>query len=292
MILVEQETPITARVLAHLPQCQGIMKCSVGVNGVDIDAATNHGILVCNAAGFCAEDVSDHAIALLLVCLRSIHHMDRNIRNGGWFDFPLTGPIRRVQNLTLGVVGYGNIGRAVVRKMSAFRNRILVNDPYVEREPGIEFVTLQRLLSESDIVSLHVPLTMETRDLLGTAQFAAMKPTAILVNTSRGAVVDEKALVQALQERRIAAAALDVMAEEPLPPSSPLLQLDNVVLTPHYAGHSAESMAALRNLVADSAEAILTGYHPPFPVNPAVRPRVPLKPWKSFAEYRHARKRV
>jgi D-3-phosphoglycerate dehydrogenase len=289
MILVEQQlTPITDRVIANVPECQAIMKCSIGVDTVDMEAASSHGIIVCNAAGFCAEEVSDHAIALLLGCVRRIHAMDANIRQGGWFDFPSSGSIRRVQKLTLGLIGFGAIGRAVARKMSGFRMRLLVHDSYVQAESGAEFVPLQRLLSESDIVSLHVPLTTETRNLLGTAQFADMKSTAFLINTSRGGVVDENALVQALQERRIAGAGLDVVAQEPLPESSPLRKLDNVVLTPHYAGHSADSMEALANLVADSTEAILKGYWPPFPVNPKALPRTALKPWKTFEQSRTA----
>jgi D-3-phosphoglycerate dehydrogenase len=172
--------------------------------------------------------------------------------------------------------------------MSGFQMPMLVTDPYAAPQPGIEFVSLERLLKESDLVSVHVPLTDATRNLLGKAELRAMKPSAILVNTSRGGVIDESALVFALQERWISGAGLDVMAQEPLPLSSPLRDMDNVVLTPHYAGHSEDSMAGLRELVAGSVEAVLKGYWPPFPANPEIRPRVPLQPWNVFEETRAA----
>src|SRR5437868_11847704 len=289
VVLAERaEAPLSARVIESLPQCIAIMKCSVGMDYVDFAAAARYGIVVCNAAGFCAEEVSDHAVALVLSCARRIHAMDRNIRRGGWFDFSHAGSIRRVRNSTLGLIGFGAIGRAVARKMSGFQMPILVTDPYAAPQPGVEFVSLERLLKESDLVSVQVPLSDATRNLLGKAELRAMKPSAILVNTSRGGVLDGRALGVAVQERWISGAGPDVMVQEPLPLSSPLRDMDNVVLTPHYAGHSDDSMASLRDLVAGSVEAVLKGYWPPFPANPEIRPRVPLQPWKLFEETRAA----
>ena len=286
IVLVEYPvTPITARVAANLPQCWAIVKYGVGLDNVDIAAATEHGIVVCNAAEYCVEEVSDHTVGLLLAGLRRIVVLDRNIRTGGWHDFPIRNELRRVSSLTLGLVGLGRIGSAVARKMSGFRMRILATDPYIpppDPRLGVEMVDLDRLLQESDIVSLHTPLTDETRGMIGKRAFRAMKSSALLVNTSRGPVVDEEALIRALQEGRIDGAALDVMTQEPLPPTSPLREMDNVVLTPHYAARSEESLLDLRNCMADSVEALLLGYWPPFPANPAVRPRIPLRPWKEF----------
>jgi D-3-phosphoglycerate dehydrogenase len=286
IVLVEYPiTPITARVTANLPQCWAIVKYGVGLDNVDIGAATKHGIVVCNAADYCLEEVSDHTVGLMLAALRRIVVLDANIRAGGWHDFTIRRELRRVSSLTLGLVGLGRIGSAVARKMSGFRMRILATDPYIpppDPSLGVEMVDLDRLLQESDVISLHTPLTDETRGMMGERAFRIMKPSALLVNTSRGPVVDEEALVRALQEGRIAGAALDVMTEEPLAPSSPLREMDNVVLTPHYAARSEESLRDLRTCMADSVEALLRGYWPPFPANPTVRPRIALKPWKEF----------
>ena len=284
VLLEYPNTPLTSRVAANLPQCWAIVRYGIGLDNVDVRAATEHGIVVCNTAEFCIEEVSDHALALLLASARRILPMDRNIRAGGWFDFPQRQPMRRIRNLTLGLIGFGRIARAVARKISGFQLRVLATDPYVAPDPGlgVELVEREVLLRESDLISIHTPLTDETRGSIGESELRAMKESAILVNTSRGAVVDEAALIRALQEGWIAGAALDVMVEEPLPPASPLRTLENVVLTPHYAAQSEESLLDLRTAVADSVEALVRGYWPPFPANPHVVPRIPLKPWSEF----------
>ena len=286
VVLVEDNTILLdATVFDALPHCRAIVQYGIGVDHVDIAAATRCGIVVCHAADFCIEEVSDHAVALLLAGARQILAMDRRIRAGGWFDFERTGPLRRIASLTLGLVGWGRIARAVARKMSGFRMRVLATDPYVGAlgvEPGVELVPAERLWREADLISIHVPLTRETRGLVGEAALRAMKPTALIVNTSRGPVIDQDSLVRALRERWIGGAALDVLSEEPMPASSPLRTLSNVILTPHYAGQSEESMAHLHKTVADSVEAILGGHWPPFPVNPSVRPRFPLTPAEKF----------
>ena len=165
--------------------------------------------------------------------------------------------------------------------------RILASDPYVSGQTsdgGVEIVPLEQLLRESDLISVHVPLTAETRGLIGEASFRAMKPTAIVVNTSRGPVIDQDALVRALQEKWIGGAALDVVAEEPLPASSPLRDFDQVILTPHTGADSVDSMQHVRRTVVDSVSAVLRGHWPPFPVNPKVSPRFPLQPWAEFRQ--------
>ena len=285
VVLEGAKTPMTARVIGALPRCRVIAKYAVGVDNVDIAAATNAGIVVANAADYCTEEVSDHAVALLLAGTRRIVEMDRYVRGGQWSGFSRSQPLRRVSQLTLGLIGLGRIARATVRKMAGFRLRIIATDPYLGSqavEPGVEIVTMAQLLRESDLISVHVPLTPETRGLLNQSTFRMMKPNAIVVNTSRGPVIDQEALIQALREKWIGGAALDVVEEEPLPLSSPLREFNQVVLTPHSAADSADSMMHVRRTVVDSVEAVLTGHWPPFPVNPKVSPRSPLRPWSEL----------
>jgi D-3-phosphoglycerate dehydrogenase / 2-oxoglutarate reductase len=253
-----------------------------------VDAATLRGIVVCNIADYCTEEVSDHTVGLLLAAVRRIPAMDRHIRGGGWVEPPPIPAVRRFRNLTLGIVGLGRIGSAVARKLRGFGMRILATDPYLNRstEPGVELVPLERLLRESDMVTLHVPLTPETRNLIALPELAFMKPSAVLVNTSRGPVVDEEALIVALEGNHIGGAALDVALREPIPLSSPLRTFPNVILTPHNAYHSEDGGVQLLATIADSVEALLRGYWPPFPANPEVQLRAPLQPWAAFTEIR------
>ena len=276
VILEGAKTPVNARVIGALRRCQVIAKYAVGVDNIDVAAATAAGIIVANAADYCTEEVSDHAVALLLACARRVVVLDRHVQAGGWGGVARTVPVRRISPLTLGLVGLGRIARATARKMAGFRLRIIAADPYLPAgatEPGVEIVPLPELLRQSDLVSVHTPLTPETRGLLNEACFRAMKPTAYLVNTSRGPVVDEGALVRALRENQIAGAALDVVEEEPLPASSPLRGMPQVILTPHTAADSTDSMQHVRGTVVDSVVAALAGAWPPFPVNPKVKPR-------------------
>lgn len=276
------DTPLNARVISALPRCRAIVRYGVGVDSIDLEAATQRGIVVANAADYCTEEVSDHAVALILSAARRIAVFDRRIRAGGWVGYDPRQPMRRVAALTLGLLGWGRIAQAVARKMAGFRLRILVADPYVKTLPpgaGVELVSRDELLRGSDFLSLHLPLNAETRHLIDARALGLMKPGAILVNTSRGGVVDEAALVRALQEGRLAGAALDVFEVEPLPAESPLRTMEQVVLTPHYAASSKDAMQHLQGTVADSVAAILQGYWPPFPVNPRVVPTMALRPW-------------
>lgn len=286
VVLIEfQDTPITARVISALPALRAVIRYGVGIESVDQPEATRRGVVVANTADFCTEEVSDHAAALLLASARKICFFDRTVRAGGWQQFKLDPPLRRLSCMTLGLVGWGRIAQAVARKMQGFGIRILVTDPFVQSLPAgsnAELVSLERVLRESDLVSLHVPLSGATKHLIGEDQLRAMKPTAFLINTSRGGVVDQAALVRALEENRLGGASLDVFEEEPLPADSPMRTLDKVIATPHYAASSVDSMAHLHRTVADSIEAILRGFWPPFPVNPAVQPRDPLRPWSEF----------
>ena len=285
MVVEGTRTPITARVMAALPCCKLIVKYAVGVDNIDVGAASNHRIVVANAADFCTEEVSDHTVALLLASSRRVMSADRYVRTGQWAGFVRAQPIRRISQLTLGLVGMGRIARATARKMAGFGLKIIAADPYVtsqSAQAGVEMVSLDRLWREADLISVHVPLMPETRGLLNEAAFRSMKPTAIVVNTSRGPVIDEKALIQALREKWIAGAALDVVEEEPLALTSPLREFDQVILTPHCAADSTDSMLHVRRTVIDSIEAVYRGYWPPFPLNPKITPRLSLKAWSEF----------
>jgi D-3-phosphoglycerate dehydrogenase / 2-oxoglutarate reductase len=285
VLLEYPHTPLCERTITRLPACRAIVKYGIGLENVDIEAASRAGIVVCNTAEFCLEEVSDHAIALMFAAARRVVSMDRTIRAGGWFNFPSYGSVRRLRNLKLGLVGFGRIGQAVARKLSSFGFEIVAHDPYASagaRALGVRMVLLDELLRTSDLISIHAPLNAETRGMIGESQLRAMKPTTILVNTSRGQICNESALIKALEERWISGAALDVFEKEPLPAGHPFTKLENVILTPHYSGRSEDSMVDLRTTVADSVEALIKGFWPPFPANPRVIPRQPLRPWAEF----------
>ena len=275
-------TPITRRVLEALPDCWAVGRYGIGVDNIDVEAATDCGIVVFNVADYCVEEVADHAAALVVASARRVVILDRHVRTGGWNKPPLEHPLRRISSLTLGLVGFGNIGRHMVPRLGGFGMRILATDPYVDprlaAEAGVELTSLERVLGESDVVSLHTFLTAGTRHLIGASELGLMKPSAFLVNTSRGGVVDEEALIGALKERRIGGAALDVTEEEPLGAQSPLRSLDNVVLTPHQGSSSVESGQDLRRGVTEALSSMIQGYWPPFPFNRSVKPKYEFKP--------------
>ncbi len=280
MLLEGGATPVTAQVIRGLRRSRAIVKYSVGVDNVDLEEANRQGIVVCNAPDYCTEEVSDHAAALLLAGARRIVAMDRHVRAGGWLDFPQASAVRRVRSMTLGLVGLGRIGSATARKMSSFGMRILATDPYLPPgmvPAGIELVGFGTLLRQSDLLSVHVPLSPRTRGLVGEAELRLVKSSVIIVNTSRGPVLDEPALVRALREEQVAGAALDVYAEEPLPADSPLRGFDNVILTPHYGAGSVEAREDCVRTVVTAIGAVAQGYWPSSLVNRDVRPRFPLR---------------
>ncbi|MBI4296221.1 MAG: C-terminal binding protein, partial [Chloroflexi bacterium] len=224
----------TRRVLESLPKCRAIITYSVGFDGVDVDAATECGIVVVNnpAVAWCVEEVSNHTIALLLACAKKLTILNDLVKQGRWGESRrVMAPMPSVWGQTLGIIGCGNIGRATARKAQVFGLRLLGYDPYVNKalaaEYGITLVSLPKLLRESDFVTLHTPLDKQTRHMIGEAELKLMKPTAYLINTARGAIIDEPALIRALQEKRIAGAGLDVFEKEPIDPTNPLLKLDN-----------------------------------------------------------------
>jgi D-3-phosphoglycerate dehydrogenase len=235
--------PVDDELLDALPRCRIVVRMGTGYDNVDLAAATRHGVIASNIPGSTADVVADHTIALILACHRGIGRLDRALRAGVW-DPALVAPITRLRGQTLGFVGFGRIARAVASKMAHFGLTYLAFDPYVARESvynlGVTPVTFEELLQRSDIVTLHLPATPETRKLFDHRTFSLMKPSAILINTARGHLIDEQALCAALREGRIRCAGLDVFEQEPLSQDNPLLKLDNVLLTPHIGGYSVE----------------------------------------------------
>ncbi len=263
--------PMDARIINSLRKCRVLSRYGVGYDNVDVAAATAKNIWVAYVPDYAVEDVSDQALAMILGCVRGVAYKDRQVRAGRW-NLHYEVVTHRVAGSVLGIVGYGAIGSVLHRKVHSLGlSRVLACDPYVDadkiRKAGAEPVGLERLLRESDYVSLHVPLTEETRGFIGERQLAMMKPTAILVNTSRGPVVDEAALARALEGKRIAAAGVDVFASEPLAANSPLRKLENVIFSDHAGWYSVESEVELKRKAAENVAAVLAGGKPRYPVN-------------------------
>lgn len=265
--------PITADVMSKMPKCRIIARYGIGVDTIDLEAATRAGIIVTNNPSYCIEEVAEHTMALLLACARKIALYDRLVRSGRW-EVPPGKPIYRLVGRTLGLVGFGNIARAVAVRAAAFGMRVLYADPFVKEgqfdAPGKK-AEMEMLLREADFVSLHPPLTPETRKLMNDAAFSKMKPSAFLINCSRGPVVDTEALVRALDAKRIAGCALDTTDPEPLPDPHPLRGRDNVIVAPHAAWYSEQAMAGLQAGAPGEVRRVLSGEWPVNVVNRAVK---------------------
>ena len=257
-----------APLIASMRRCRVISRYGIGYDNIDVDAATRAGIWVGRVPDYGWEDVSDHAVAMFLACVRDL--------GAAWIGGRVPEPGRarhlfRITGRTFGVIGCGGIGRVVIRKLAGFDlARILVHDPYLTPDQvaaGGEATDLETLLREADFVSLHTPLTDETRGMIGAEQLALMKPSSMLINTARGGLVDEAALAAALTDGTIAAAGLDVFEQEPLPADSPLTGLDNVILSNHLAWYTEESSVELATKAARNISEVLSGRPPVYPVN-------------------------
>jgi len=272
----------TPELIAGLRQCKVIINGGVGVDRIDIEAATEASIPVVNVPDVWLNEVADHAMMLLLASIRKLVYANNVTGSGGWAEvYEKLRPVPRIQGKTLGLIAFGNIARNVAKRAQAFGLRVIAFDPLVGADVmqrlGVEKRELDDLLKESDFVSAHAPHNRHTHHLMSEAQFALMKPTAIFVNTGRGRVVDEPALIEALQEGRIAAAALDVTEVEPAAKDNPLRTMENVILTPHTAYYSDEAYVESRRRVGQEIAAIFSGRRPRNCVNPSVLERLPLK---------------
>jgi len=276
----------SADVLDQLSRCRAVIQSSVGYDRIDVDAATTRKIMIANLPDYCIEEVSDHAVALLLASARRLFPMQKIVRDDLWGKpgvntQQLTGQVERLSERTLGIVGFGNIGRLVARKTRGLFARLVTADPYVKPETaaqhGVELLSLEDLLRQADYVTLHVLLTNETRHLMNAERLALMKPTAHLVNTCRGPVVEERALLAALEAGRLAGAGLDVFEEEPIRADHPLAQRDDVIVTPHLAVYSRKAMENWRIQPFEDAARILKGYYPRGMVNRSLKASLGLR---------------
>jgi D-3-phosphoglycerate dehydrogenase len=262
-IVFDNFAPITERVLSELASDAVVIRYGIGYDNVDVNAARRLGVRVCNVPDYGVSTVADHTVALLLTLLRKVHRFDAEVRSRGWFAPGDLGALPGFGDTTVGLVGSGRIGRAVLDRLRPFGFAIDIHDPFLSDDAvvalGAKPRGFEELLAESHAVSIHTPLTDATRHLFDEPAFARMRPGAYLVNTSRGGMVDEGALAAAIRSGRLAGAALDVFEPEPLPAASELRSLPNVILTPHTAFFSDAALAALQRLATEEAERALTG---------------------------------
>lgn len=266
-----------AAVFEGAPRLRVVANMAVGYDNVNLADAAAAGVWITNTPGVLAETTADFAFALLLAAARNVVASERDTRAGGWKTWSPTGFLGpEVSGATLGIVGLGEIGRGMAKRAAGFGMRVLAHTrtrrPQDADEPGVEQVDFESLLAESDFVSLHVPLTVETRGMMNRETLAMMKRTAILINTARGPIVDQEALVEALTSGAIGGAALDVTDPEPLPLEHPLFRLPNVIITPHIASASVATRSKMAEMAASNIVAVLDGREPP---NPVARPKGP-----------------
>jgi len=279
--VLNRTVDISAGAIDGMQRCKVIARYGIGYDNIDLDAATRKGICVTNVPGYCKDEVAEQALALLMSCIRRIVLHDRLIRQGEW-DICARHKMYRIRGKTLGLLGYGQIARSLAEKASGLGVRVITHDPFVSAEQaragGAELVDLETLWKESDYLSIHAPATAETRHIVNADTLQKMKSTAVIVNTSRGALIDEAALARALTEQWIAGAGLDVFEQEPLPADSPLRELDHLVLSDHESWYSEESQVELQTLAAQEAARVLKGQWPLNLVNPAVKDVLGARP--------------
>ncbi|MGP4062854.1 C-terminal binding protein [Halobacillus sp. H74] len=268
--IICQYAPITKNVIERLDKCKVIARYGVGFDTIDVQAATEKGIMVSNVTDYCLDEVSNHAFALLMACARKIVQLNESVKNGTW-DSKIAKPIYRLNGQKLGLVGLGNIPQTLAMKAKAFGLEVLAYDPFVSTETaentGVKLVDLETLCKEADYLSVHPPLNKHTQGMISDDQFKWMKKSAYIINTSRGGVIDESALIRALQANEIAGAGLDVLETEPISEDNPLLEMPNVILNPHSAYYSEESELELKQKTAQNVADVLSGKVPPYLVN-------------------------
>jgi D-3-phosphoglycerate dehydrogenase / 2-oxoglutarate reductase len=280
--VINQFMPLDADLITTMSRCLVIVRYGVGFDGIDVAAATQAGICVANVPDYGTQEVALHAISLLLAAHRRLLTYDAALRQGRWLKgAQVVPPIPRIKGLTLGIVGFGRIGRAVAAHAESLGMHRLTYDPYISRSSAMDvgaiLVDYATLLRQSDFVTFHVPLSPETRHLLGQREIDQMKPSAVVINTSRGAVVDTVTLARALQEGRLAGAGIDVFEHEPLKPNHPLRAAPNTVLTPHVAWYSEEATQTLKRRVAEEVARVAKGEWPRSLVNADVRANARLR---------------
>ena len=280
-VILNDHSPVNRAMVDQLENCKLIIRYGHGYDTVDVDACTEAGIIVTNIAGSTSEEVSNHALTLLLASARELKRLDLATTSGRWGEVYSRSILNHIYGETVGIVGFGWIGRAMARKCKALGMTVLVNDPYVGDHLAVEyqvdFVPKDELLERSDYVSLHVPHLDSTHHFIDSAALDLMKHTAYLVNTSRGPVVDEQALIAALKAGKIAGAGIDVYEQEPLSVDNPLLSMENVICTPHVAGSSEIGWEIIRRRAGEEAARVLLGRRPDVVVNPEGLGRMSLQ---------------
>lgn len=266
VILLAGNPPMGEKAFKNLPDCKAVLRYGVGVDSVDIDAAAKHGKLVLNMPDFCMEELATHASSLILGLCRKIVLHDRMLRNGKW-DAMAGYPLKRLSNLTLGLFGFGRSGKWLAKIFHyGWRMKIIVFDPYVSKKEiqklNVNLVEFEDLLRLSDIISIHAPLTKETYHIFGEREFQKMKSTSVIVNICRGSIIDESALLKALKEKWILGAGLDVFEKEPLSKNSHLLQFENIILTPHTAYYTEDSVMNQHKIAVEIVIQVLNGRIP------------------------------
>jgi D-3-phosphoglycerate dehydrogenase len=269
--VVTQFAPVNAGVIASLRQAKVIVRYGIGVDNVDLDAARSRGIPVCNVPDYCIDEVADQTLAFILATTRQVLPNSLRVRDGKWGLATPLDQMRSLREFTVGIVGFGRIGREVAARLRPFKCRLLVHDPVVPsreiEQAGCQAATLRELLSQSDVITLHCPSTHQTRQMINRESLATTKRGAILINVARGDLVDSGALVEALQSGQLSAAALDVFAPEPIPPDHPILKLDQVIIASHIASCSVPAVRKLRETAANLAAMALAGEPLPNVVN-------------------------
>lgn len=268
-VVLVRESPVNREVIAAMDRCKGIIRYGIGVDNIDLNAARERRIVVANVPDYGIEEVSTHAVAMLLALTRHLHLHDRHVRAGDWSTGILR-PMYRLAGRTLGLIGYGRIARQTHAKLAGFGfGRVLANDPTPSALPaGVEAASVDDICRQADVISLHAPATSQTRHMINAQRLALMRPTAILINTARGGLVDLDALHQALAEGRLHGAGLDVFEQEPPNVQHPLFGLDNVVVTNHIGWYSEEAMRDVQRKAAEEAVRILSGQLPRNWLNP------------------------
>ena len=269
--LLNQYALLTRKVLEKVPKCKVIARYGVGIDSVDLKAATDLGIIVANVPDYCVDEVADQALSMILGLIRKTVFFDQKVKSDQW-DFRQGRPIHRIKGKTLGLVGSGRIGLEVAKRISAFGVRVMAFDPYLQKAPeGIELMDFDTVLKESDFISIHCPLNELTRHLLGEKEFQKMEKKPLVINTSRGPIINEKALIQALGKGQISGAGLDVLEKEPPDPQNPLLKMENVIIAPHISFYSEESISELKRRTAENVSSVLLGKWPRSVVNQEVK---------------------
>jgi len=256
---------VPAEMIEKMQKCQIIIRNGIGVNTIDVDACNKKGIMVANVPTYCLDEVATHAITLMLASARKVTLLNDSVKSGVW-DVKKATPVYSLQNKTLGLVGFGKIPRLVKEKSVPFGMNVIIYDPYVTAEQaaeaGVRKVEIDELIKESDFISIHCPLTPETRGMFDKAAFKNMKKTAYIINTARGPVINEPDLIEALQNGEIAGAGLDVLMSDKVDKSNPLLAMENVIITPHAAWYSEESIVTRRRQTVESVVSVLEGGEP------------------------------